>query len=253
MSDRIHIGEILIAGLAMLALLACAGSFTPEVGVGAADAGGGDGASAVDGGGAVDDAGAPASDAATACAPIGDAELCDLDGIGCGPLATVDNCGDARDIAECGPCAAEHHCELSACVAYVYSWQTGDWGSCTADCGGGTQSRSVWCERDAGVEVAKWYCAGVSPVALRECNTVACCSPSCVSHDACGGDGCGGSCGGCAGDRSCHDDTYCVWEHGNNGDASCHEICFWGDSQCVGTSFESCSTEGVNGITCYCW
>lgn len=58
---------------------------------------------------------------------------------------------------------------------WSYSWQEGAWGSCSVTCGGGTQTRSVWCQRSDGVSVEDAFCdAGSKPTASQNCNTQAC-------------------------------------------------------------------------------
>jgi hypothetical protein len=184
------------------------------------------------------------------CWPASAVELCALAALACGPLETVDNCAQPRVIAACGDCGTTAHCETGACISYVFAWKSSSWSPCSQPCGGGTQSRDVWCERDDGVHVADTACAGAKPATSEACNQDACCSPYCVPHDACGSDGCVGDCGTCVADRSCRN-GYCVWEHGNDGSQTCSTICAWGSSTCVDTSTVDCGTKA--DTTCYCW
>ena len=57
---------------------------------------------------------------------------------------------------------------------WSYSWQTGNWGSCTQTCGGGTQSRSVYCYRADGFTVIDSLCSGTKPSSSQTCNTQNC-------------------------------------------------------------------------------
>ena len=61
---------------------------------------------------------------------------------------------------------------LGSCASY--SWQTGSWSSCSVVCGGGSQTRSVWCQRNDGTTVANSYCGGGAPSSSQSCNTQAC-------------------------------------------------------------------------------
>ena len=60
---------------------------------------------------------------------------------------------------------------------WSYAWNTGSWGTCSASCGGGTQTRSVTCLRNDGQTVADSLCtkyAGSKPAASQQCNTQSC-------------------------------------------------------------------------------
>ena len=56
-------------------------------------------------------------------------------------------------------------CNTQACSSG--SWSTSSWSGCSASCGGGTQTRSVWCSYD--------NCTGGRPSSSRSCNTQSCC------------------------------------------------------------------------------
>lgn len=67
-------------------------------------------------------------------------------------------------------------CNTHPCtVDYTYSWQTGSYGTCSKTCGGGIQTRSVFCVRSDDEFVAENFCsASTKPVTQRSCNTQAC-------------------------------------------------------------------------------
>jgi len=111
------------------------------------------------------------------CWPPSDAAFCASHGFVCGTLDATDECGQARSV-NCGGCSVDAHCAQGACINYVYSWHTGDWSSCSAPCGGGTQTRTVWCEREDGTTVNDSKCGGSKPDASTACNTQACQPPT---------------------------------------------------------------------------
>ena len=67
---------------------------------------------------------------------------------------------------------------------YTYSWKTGSWSECSAECGGGTQTRTVKCQRSHATNknldvqaVSDSFCskAGVTkPNTSQACNTQTC-------------------------------------------------------------------------------
>ncbi len=111
--------------------------------------------------------------ASDACVGETQAALCTQSQVECGPLSVVDGCGQSRDIASCGTCS-DGDCVSGACAAWTYSWQTDSWGACSEPCGGGSQTRSVWCQRNDGVTVADSYCSSPKPATSQACNTQTC-------------------------------------------------------------------------------
>lgn len=57
---------------------------------------------------------------------------------------------------------------------WSYSWYTGNWSSCSAECGGGTQTRTVYCKRNDNVQVDDAFCSGTKPSTQQSCNTQSC-------------------------------------------------------------------------------
>ena len=57
---------------------------------------------------------------------------------------------------------------------WSYSWYTGNWSNCSAECGGGTQTRTVYCKRNDNVQVDDNFCSGTKPISSQSCNTQSC-------------------------------------------------------------------------------
>ncbi|XRB10254.1 thrombospondin [Pseudoscourfieldia marina] len=85
-----------------------------------------------------------------------------------------------------------------ACASiYEYSYSsTGSWSSCSASCGGGTQTRSVTCKRSDGQSVSDSSCSGSKPSTSQSCNTQACAPSYTYSYATGSWAVCSASCGG---------------------------------------------------------
>ena len=62
---------------------------------------------------------------------------------------------------------------------WTYSWSIGGWGTCSATCGGGTQTRTVTCIRSGDNKISPdTFCtsqgAGTKPPTSQPCNTQSC-------------------------------------------------------------------------------
>lgn len=60
---------------------------------------------------------------------------------------------------------------------YSFEWETGSWGTCSATCGGGTQTRTVRAKRDDGQyfsDTVGTALIGTKPATSQECNTQSC-------------------------------------------------------------------------------
>jgi len=56
----------------------------------------------------------------------------------------------------------------------TYAWYMSEWGDCSADCGGGTQDRTVECRDDSGATIDDEYCDGDKPTGSQDCNMDTC-------------------------------------------------------------------------------
>ena len=59
---------------------------------------------------------------------------------------------------------------------FSFSWEQGSWSECSAECGGGTQQRTVRCKRNDGTYWPDSVCSsvGTKPETTQSCNTQDC-------------------------------------------------------------------------------
>ncbi|MFO0738222.1 MAG: thrombospondin type-1 domain-containing protein [Labilithrix sp.] len=82
-------------------------------------------------------------------------------------------------------------CNPQPCTAY--SWSTSDFSTCSAACGGGTQTRAVSCVDSSGSVVSAALCTGPAPVTSQSCNAQPCPTYSWVTSAY---SACSAACGG---------------------------------------------------------
>ena len=66
------------------------------------------------------------------------------------------------------------NCSAQKTTTYAYAWVSTEWNACSLTCGGGTQTRSVICQRNDQTTVADSFCTGTKPIATQSCNSQAC-------------------------------------------------------------------------------
>lgn len=69
--------------------------------------------------------------------------------------------------------ATSQICNAQACTS-DYNWLIGEWGTCSATCGGGTRSRSVLCKFTDGTTAADNRCPTPKPATQEVCNSEPC-------------------------------------------------------------------------------
>ncbi len=92
--------------------------------------------------------------------------------------------GQAAVASSCPTPAPPKSDACSATTSCTYAWQTSTWGTCSQLCGGGTRSRTVWCQRSDGQKAADSKCVGMPPVSTMSCNSQGCNTTSCAEMKA---------------------------------------------------------------------
>jgi hypothetical protein len=113
---------------------------------------------------------------------------------------------------------------------HLYLWRTSSWSGCSNACGPGTETRSVWCEREDGTVVEDSYCGSGKPEESQGCCTPGTAAATCTSGrcgvypDSCGCDT-AVDCGKCEG-GICRNGLCCIPDTCTSGGYGCGD---WGN------------------------
>ena len=174
---------------------------------------------------------------------------------------------DGRESTNCSDTKppTTQSCNNEAC-----SYSTTEWSSCSEDCDGGTQTRTVTCKTPDGRVVSDANCSDTKPSDTRPCNDQAC---ETYNWNESGWSSCSEVCGGgtqtrtvtcktSGPDGSTVDDAYCTstmpsitrpcndqacetYNWNESGWSSCSEVCGGGTQ----TRTVTCKTSGPDGST----
>jgi len=86
-------------------------------------------------------------------------------------IETGENCDDGNTTSGDG---CSDLCQTEGGGGPTYSWLIADWGTCSADCGGGTQTRIVVCQDNNSQVVADEKCTETKPSTSQSCNPQSC-------------------------------------------------------------------------------
>eukprot|EP01006_Ploeotia_vitrea_P034698 TRINITY_DN65790_c14_g1_i2.p1 TRINITY_DN65790_c14_g1~~TRINITY_DN65790_c14_g1_i2.p1 ORF type:complete len:1985 (+),score=893.63 TRINITY_DN65790_c14_g1_i2:504-5957(+) len=140
-------------------------------------------------------------------------------------------------------CDTGKQCFNEQCVAsstlnptVSYSWDIGNYGACSVECGGGTETRTVVCKSNTGAVAADSSCPQPKPATSQSCNTQACVTYS--WHTGTPGT-CSKSCGGGTQTRT----VTCKGSDGNT----------YADNKCSGTKPATTLDCNTQACTSYFW
>ncbi|XP_054571909.1 papilin [Eptesicus fuscus] len=134
----------------------------------------------------------------------------------------------------------EYHLPLST-PRPGFSWSHGSWSDCSAECGGGHQSRPVFCTIDNEVYPDHMCQHQPRPATHRPCSPHSC--PQTQRWKTGPWTPCSASCGGGSQSRS----VYCVWSDGAGGQEAMEE------AQCAGLPGKPATTQACNLQRCAAW
>uniref|UniRef100_G1Q7M1 Papilin, proteoglycan like sulfated glycoprotein n=1 Tax=Myotis lucifugus TaxID=59463 RepID=G1Q7M1_MYOLU len=134
----------------------------------------------------------------------------------------------------------EYHLPLST-PRPGFSWSHGSWSDCSAECGGGHQSRPVFCTIDNEVYPDHMCQHQPRPATRRPCSPHSC--PQTQRWKTGPWTPCSASCGGGSQSRS----VYCVWSDGAGGEEAMEEV------QCAGLPGKPATTQACNLQRCAAW
>ncbi len=142
----------------------------------------------------------------------------------------------AVDASQCGGATLTESQSCNTGTCYSYAWAAGGWGGCSASCGSGSQSRSVYCQRSDGASVSDSLCSGTRPASSQGCSNYGSCG---YSWQTGGWGSCSASCGNGSQSRS-------VWCRRSDGSTVSDSYCGGGRP----SSSTGCSNYGSCG---YSW
>ncbi|KAM5178036.1 papilin [Callospermophilus lateralis] len=135
----------------------------------------------------------------------------------------------------------EYHLPLGSPQPGVFSWSHGSWSDCSAQCGGGHQSRLVFCTIDHEAYPDHLCQRQPRPADRRPCNPQPC--PQTKRWKAGPWAPCSASCGGGSQSRS----VYCVLSDGAGGQEAAEE------AACAGLPGKPPTTQACNLQRCAAW
>ncbi len=106
----------------------------------------------------------------------GNYSYCNLDCSGPTPSVCGNNIKEGAEECDAGISGSESCTDACTLIAppITYSWSSADWSTCSASCGGGTQTRAVVCVSSQMETVADSFCTLEKPSVSQGCNEQSC-------------------------------------------------------------------------------